>query len=107
MVERLRRLREVDGLPAVVKFDNPNAFFEDLERNSRDIAQWKGELYFELHRGTYTTQAETKKFNRMAEFLLRDVELVWALIGVHGGHAGEDAAARRQRHHEIERLWKL
>jgi hypothetical protein len=34
-----------------------------------------GELFFELHNGTYTTQAACKKFNRKSEFLLTNVEI--------------------------------
>ena len=35
---------------------------------------WVGELYLELHRGTYTSQAKNKRGNRKSEFLLRDAE---------------------------------
>ena len=35
---------------------------------------WSGELYLELHRGTYTSQANNKKNNRKSEFLLQNVE---------------------------------
>ena len=38
---------------------------------------WSGELYLEFHRGTYTTQARTKRGNRRSEHLLREAEL-WA-----------------------------
>jgi len=31
--------------------------------------------YFELHRGTYTSQAKNKLYNRLTEYLLHDVEL--------------------------------
>ena len=37
---------------------------------------WEGELYLELHNGTYTTMAENKKYNRKMEILLRDVEII-------------------------------
>jgi alpha-mannosidase len=38
---------------------------------------WSGELYLEFHRGTYTSQARTKRGNRKSESLLREAEL-WA-----------------------------
>ena len=38
---------------------------------------WRGELYFETHRGTLTSQIRTKLGNRRCERLLREAEL-WA-----------------------------
>jgi alpha-mannosidase len=43
-----------------------------------------GELYLELHRGTYTSQARTKRYNRKLEFLLREVELYSVLAMAQG-----------------------
>jgi alpha-mannosidase len=59
MVERITRMKNQEGLPAL-KFGNPSEFFAEVEKESRNLAQWHGELYFELHRGTYTSQARTK-----------------------------------------------
>ncbi len=39
-------------------------FFDKLETKANSLVTWYGELYFELHRGTYTTQANNKRFNR-------------------------------------------
>jgi len=36
---------------------------------------WDGELYLELHNGTYTSMAENKLYNRRMETWLRDVEI--------------------------------
>ena len=38
--------------------------------------KWEGELYLELHNGTYTSQSDVKKYNRLMESLLRDVEII-------------------------------
>ena len=43
------------------------------------MPEWHGELYFEMHRGTFTTQADTKLGNRTCERLLREAELWWSL----------------------------
>ncbi|MBA3826552.1 MAG: alpha-mannosidase, partial [Ktedonobacterales bacterium] len=40
---------------------------------------WAGELYFEYHRGTYTSQARTKRNNRLAERDLHNAEWLAAL----------------------------
>ncbi|KAF7726851.1 Glycoside hydrolase, 38 vacuolar alpha mannosidase [Apophysomyces ossiformis] len=75
MIERLRRMKNVDGLPKV-EMSTPVTFFENLEKECDVLTTWKGELYFELHRGIYTTHALCKKFNRSSEFLLRDIEML-------------------------------
>jgi alpha-mannosidase len=77
-VEKLRRCRgisdQVGLLPRVHMGNSVDDFFERLERKAKSFVTWYGELYFELHRGTYTTQANNKRNNRQAEVLLRDVE---------------------------------
>ncbi len=40
---------------------------------------WAGELYFEYHRGTYTSQAHTKRNNRCAERDLHNAEVLATL----------------------------
>lgn len=80
MVEKLRRCRGVSDqvglLPRVHMGNSVDDFFDKLERKANTFVTWYGELYFELHRGTYTTQANNKRNNRQAEFLLRDIELL-------------------------------
>ena len=39
--------------------------------------------YFELHRGTYTSQAHTKRSNRYSEIMLRDIEYFATLASIH------------------------
>ena len=42
-----------------------------------DIPSVEGELlYFEKHRGVYTSQDITKKLNRKAELALRDAKII-------------------------------
>ncbi|KAI8300404.1 Alpha-mannosidase [Colletotrichum sp. SAR11_59] len=86
-IERLRRLRglaDTTGLlPRVHLGGTPDDFFDKLEEKAHTLPTWHGELYFELHRGTYTTQAATKNNNRRAEFLLRDLELLATISSIH------------------------
>ena len=67
MLEQLRRMEDVDGLPQVT-MRTPLDFFQRLEADIKEPITWRGELYFEYHRGTYTTQADTKRDNRRSEF---------------------------------------
>ncbi len=79
MLERARRLADVDGSPRVT-VGSAAEFFERVEREHLDgapVPVWRGELYFETHRGTLTSQLRTKVGNRSCERLLREVEL-WA-----------------------------
>src|SRR4029450_3514062 len=65
----------------------------------KDPLVWVGELYFELHRGTYTTQARNKLGNRRSELVLRDAEFLSAVASL-----GRTFAYPQD---EINRLWKL
>ena len=61
---------------------------EYLEQNlneSRKLAVWDGELYLEMHRGTFTTKSDLKRQNRQLEILLRDTETACALRWLAGG----------------------
>jgi alpha-mannosidase len=78
MLERLRRARDLAGLPRTT-IRSPEAFFDDLEEDARDLRTVVGELYFEMHRGTYTSHAALKRGNRRGEAALRDAELVAAV----------------------------
>ena len=45
-----------------VKLSNPQEFFRSLESRDGDkLCTWVGELYLELHQGTFTTQAQVNK----------------------------------------------
>ncbi len=54
-------------------------FFRRLERYGDQLPTWVGEHYNEFHRGVYTTQARTKRGNRLGEAALREAEL-WASV---------------------------
>ena len=80
--EMLENLREMKAFPGLVqtRTGTVKEFFRALEKNSGDnLPVWNGELYFELHRGTYTTQSRNKRANRQSEFLLHDAEFVATL----------------------------
>ena len=53
-------------------------FFDQASAEATDLATVRGELYFELHRGTYTSQSRTKRWNRRADQALREAEM-WAV----------------------------
>jgi len=75
-LEFLRRGRLAPNYPDVASGKRALDFFRDAKARSKDLMTWVGELYLELHRGTYTSQAANKRDNRRTEFLLRDAELL-------------------------------
>ncbi len=79
MLENIREMRSFPGLPQV-RHGTVREFFEHMEEESSSrLPTWNGELYLELHRGTYTTQSRTKRYNRKSEFRLHDAEFLAAL----------------------------
>jgi alpha-mannosidase len=95
MLESARRLADIDGVPRLT-MEGPRQFFTEAESEIHDPAVWVGELYLELHRGTYTSQAATKLGNRRGEFALRDTEL-WTSLAPGSIYPGR----------ELEDIWKL
>lgn len=83
MLELMRRFKKVSVMP---KTEHVGAA-EFLEKNLKDndkLAKWDGELYLEMHRGTFTTKAEIKKANRRLEFKLREAEIISTLRALGG-----------------------
>ena len=80
MVERLRRMAKLPGLPDV-RMGSAKEFFTALENDADKLPVWDGEMYYENHRGTYTSQAFIKKNNRRGEFALRNIEMIGLLSG--------------------------
>ena len=81
MIERIRRWENFEGMPAV-EFGTVRGFFDAAEADIEDPPVWRGELYLELHRGTFTSQAHNKWMNRRCELLLRDAEYFDAVASV-------------------------
>ncbi|MFE6840025.1 alpha-mannosidase [Streptomyces sp. NPDC057705] len=95
---RAKRQRDLEGSPKV-RIERPDAFFEKARAEYEDAPVWAGELYLELHRGTYTSQAKTKQGNRRSESLLREAEL-WAAT------AAVKVPGYGYPYEDLERIWK-
>lgn len=74
MLERIDRFANLSGAAKLVH-ERPADFFTRAEEDYPHPGVWAGELYLELHRGTFTSQADTKLGNRRNEHLLREAEL--------------------------------
>ncbi len=84
MLETLARTRDLQGVPRC-EVRTPDAFFDRLEARARWLPTITGELYLELHRGTFTSQARTKRLNRLCERALHDLEVASAMALVGDG----------------------
>jgi alpha-mannosidase len=98
MVAAAGVLADVPGFPTV-RPGRASEFFDRLVDHAWDhplLPTWSGDLYFEMHRGTYTSQARTKRGNRDGELALREAE--WA-----NAWAALDGAPDRQD--ELDVAW--
>ncbi len=98
MVETLRRTGDLLGVPRTTT-RSPNEFFDLLAKDAADFATVEGELYFEYHRGTYTSQAEVKRLNRLCEGRLQTLDYLATAAGL----AGLPAPSRD----DVEALWRV
>ena len=84
MLERLRRIgRPRRHAARSSRARRPSSSTASSARSPRGapVPVWRGELYFETHRGTLTSQLRTKLGNRRCERLLREAELWTATAG--------------------------
>jgi alpha-mannosidase len=98
MLETLGRVRDLQGVPRTTMASS-DEFFAALEADAKELPTIVGELYFEYHRGTYTTQGAVKRGNREGERALHDADLLAAIAARVGGaeHPGE----------RLGELWRL
>ncbi len=95
--EHARRMKDLEGCLRT-EFTGVTEYFETIRKQPVERPRWVGELYFEMHRGTYTSQARTKRYNRKLEFLLREVEL----YSVMAQQSGFSYPAET-----LQRLWRI
>ncbi len=98
MVERTRRFGKIPGMPKV-KQAPVSEFFKKAEKVRDKLPTWYDEMYYENHRGTYTSQAIIKKYNRQSEFLVTRTEMLASIL--------ENLDGERYPKEELENIWKL
>ncbi|OOC60597.1 alpha-mannosidase [Paenibacillus ihbetae] len=101
MLENIHRADLMVGQPAS-KYSTAAQFFDGIEKGQPKLPKWRGDLYLELHRGTYTTHARNKRHNRKAEILYREAEL-WGSMAFPALDPGERKGMLRALHEG----WKL
>ncbi len=109
MLEYIDRADLMVGQPGS-RYGTAAEFFDGISRANPELPAWRGDLYLELHRGTYTTHAYNKRANRKAEILYREAEL-WNVLAA--GTAGDGAdevtehAGYGQALESLHKGWKL
>ncbi len=83
MLELMRRFEKVSVMPKT-EHVGAQEFLEKNLKGNHKLAKWDGELYLEMHRGTFTTKAEIKKANRRLEYKLREAEIISTLRALGG-----------------------
>ncbi|MGN7358864.1 alpha-mannosidase [Paenibacillus sp. SAF-054] len=101
MLEYINRSQLMVGQPAS-RYSTAAQFFEGIEQTASALPTWRGDLYLELHRGTYTTHARNKRSNRKAEVLYREAEL-WNTLA----RQDMDDARRIEVTKQLHDGWKL
>lgn len=80
MIELMHRFDKLSIMPKCTHMGGA----EFLEKNLKDnpnLETWDGELYLEMHRGTFTTKSNLKAANRRLEFKFRAAEMLSVLRG--------------------------
>ncbi len=100
MLEHSKRLEKgIQGIPQA-KQVFAREYFDKLKEKVEDhprLATWEGELYFEYHRGTYTSMGRNKRSNRKSEFGLMDIEFLSVLC--------DDKVSYPKN--ELDSIWKV
>ena len=97
MIAAQERFANLEDAPRV-EWSSPQDFFARARADYPQPPRWNGELYLELHRGTYSSQIRGKQGNRRAEAIMHDVEL-WSAT------AARLADGFAYPFEEIDRLW--
>ena len=99
--EMLEYIDLVNAMPSLPQLRNlvEAEYIDAVKRYARSMPVWNGELYVEIHRGTYTTNIAMK--NAMAEAEKRVIE---AEIGATIAKLAKGVKIDKEK---IDRLWKL
>ncbi len=99
MLDHAVELRAPATVFPKVEFSFARDFFSDLDKKlpGMQVPTWDGELYFQYHRGVFTTQAETKRRIRRAEETVLNAEKFASLASLYSKPYPQD---------DMELTWK-
>ncbi|MGA7685674.1 MAG: alpha-mannosidase [Terriglobales bacterium] len=99
MLDNANQLLSPNTVYPKFEFGTAAGFFEELGKKlpSMTVPTWNGELYFQYHRGVFTTQAETKQRIRHSEEVMLNAEKFASLAMLDGRFYPQE---------EMNRAWK-
>ena len=99
MLDNAGRWMSPNAVFPKLQFSTARAFFDDLDKKLPDmkVPTWNDELYFQYHRGVFTTQADTKQRIRRTEETLLNAEKLSSLAFLYGHPYAQE---------EMNRAWK-
>ena len=101
MLETSKRMEKgIKGVPKV-RQAFARTYFDELHekvKDSKRLPTWIGELYFEFHRGTYTSMARNTRGNRKSEYAMMELELLSVLA---------ENAGKAYPTEELNRMWEM
>lgn len=98
MLERGRRLKNFPGLPKT-EIGHVDDFFKTYHGKENELPVWNNEMYYENHRGTFTSQAFVKKNNRKGEYLFTRAEMLSVFA--------EKLLGKEYPKEELEKGWRI
>ena len=75
MIELMHRFDKLSIMPKCQHVRGDEFLEKNLKGNDK-LETWDGELYLEMHRGTFTTKSVLKRYNRSLEFKFRTAEIL-------------------------------
>lgn len=99
MLDNADRLKSPNFVYPKFELSTAAAFFNDLEKKLPEmkVPVWNDELYFQYHRGVFTTQAETKRRIRHSEESILNAEKFASIASLYGRQYPQD---------EFQLAWK-
>lgn len=98
MLEYIDLNNSLPSLP-VLKHLDEKEYIDLIKKHEPHMSTWSSDLYLEFHRGTYTTDIETKNNIAEAERILVEAETISTLV-----HATRGVDVGREH---LIKLWKL
>ncbi len=75
MIEMMNRFEKLSVMPKCTHTSGAE-FLEKNLKDNKNLQVWDGELYLEMHRGTFTTKSNIKRANRRLEEKFRTAEML-------------------------------
>ena len=80
MIELMNRFDKLSIMPKCTHTSGAE-FLEKNLKDNKNLQVWDGELYLEMHRGTFTTKSYIKRANRRLEEKFRTAEMLCIMRG--------------------------